>query len=82
MFAETKLDSRAVLLDSSSTDERVWIALHADRGPYLVGVWYRPPSPGNTAGAETFKAEFLELREQALGTIVLGDLNVHNRTWL
>ena len=56
--------------------------VHADQGPHLVGVWYRPPAPGETGTVATFKAEYSALEGMSLGSIVLGDMNVHTREWL
>ena len=48
----------------------------------MVGVWYRPPAAGEVATIDTFKAELNSLEGISLGTIVLGDINVHNKSWL
>ena len=56
--------------------------VHADQGPHLVGVWYRPPAPGETGTVTTFKVEFSALENTSLCIIILGDLNAHNRQWL
>ena len=56
--------------------------MHAAQGPHLVGVWYRPPAPGETATINTFKTKLHALEGISLGTIVLGDTNVHNTLWL
>ena len=55
--------------------------IHTDLGPYLIGVWYRPP--GNEMdGINSLPEELNEWRPQALGTVLLGDMNVHNEAWL
>lgn len=82
VFAREGLQSRVTLLETSTTDERLWLTLHTDRGPYLLGVWYRPPAPGDTSGVRTFDEELARLAETGLGTVVVGDLNVHSRRWL
>ena len=56
--------------------------VHADQGPHLVGVWYRPPAPGETGTVLTFKAKNSAPEGKSLRNIVLGDMNVHNRHWL
>ena len=58
------------------------MVVHANHGPQLVGVWYRLPAPGEIATIDTFNAELNALEGMSLGTIVLGDLNVHNQRWL
>ena len=74
--------NRVILVYTSDTEERVWLALHADRGPYLVGAWYRAPAPGNTTGVDTLRKELENLTEEYLGTLLLGDLNAHSKRWL
>ena len=61
---------------------RCWIVYHSEDGPILACCWYRPPDPGNIYGIERFKEEFARLRREAVGAIILGDLNVHCRSWL
>ena len=81
-FAANAIPERVTLIQSSADAELFWIMLHADQGPHLVGVWYRPPAPGETATVTTFKAEYVALESLSLGSIILGDLNVHNKHWL
>ena len=40
------------------------MALHLDRGPYLVGAWYRAPDPGNTKGMDSLREELENLKEE------------------
>ncbi len=81
-FASTGIAERVTLIQSSDDAERFWLMVHADQGPHLVGVWYRPPAPGEVATVTTLKTEFAALEGMSLGSIVLGDINVHNRQWL
>ena len=81
-FAASNISQRVTLVESSENAERVWLLVHANQGPHLVGVWYRPPNPGEVATIDTFKTELDALEGLSLGTIVLGDLNVHNKRWL
>ena len=60
---------------SSKTSERMWFLVHSDMGPILVCVWYRPPAPGDISSISTFESEFDLLRDDAVGTLVVGDLN-------
>ena len=71
-----------VLLETSETAERVWLTLHTNCGPYLLCSWYRPPGRGKLEAVNSFRAEYDKLSKDALGTLVVGDLNVHNRRWL
>ena len=81
-LAASDIAERVTLIQSSDDAERFWLMLHADQGPHLVGVWYRPPAPGETGTVTTFKSEYSALENTCLGSIILGDLNVHNRQWL
>ena len=56
--------------------------MHTDTGPYLLGVWYRPPEPGETASINSFEEEWQRLSVDVLGTILVGDINVHHIRWL
>ena len=78
----TNIAERITLVESSQKAERFWLLVHAQQGPQLVGVWYRPPAAGEVATIETFKTELNSLEGISMGTIVLGDLNVHNERWL
>ena len=54
---------------------------HIDRGAYLLGAWYRPPGR-EVDSIVDLKAEILELCRFALGVILVGDVTVHQRSWL
>ena len=58
------------------------MVLHSDTGPYLIGVWYRPPVPGEMQSIMDFSEEWQRLSKEVLGTILVGDLNVHHIRWL
>ena len=77
-----ELDGFVVEVLSSETAERLWFLLHCDVGPMLLCVWYRPPCPGDISGISTFHDELQSLRDDVLGTLVLGDLNCHHTGWL
>ena len=66
----------------SDTAERLRFVLHCDVGPLLFCVWYRPPCPGVTSAISTLGDELQSLRDDVLGTVVLGDLNCHHSGWL
>ena len=82
VFAKESLANRVVLVHTAEEEERLWLVLHADRGPYLVGAWYRAPDPGNTQGVDSLREELENLQEEYLGTVLVGDLNVHSKRWL
>ena len=73
---------RVALIATSDSAERCWLLVHAAQGPHLIGVWYRPPIPGESATIETFKTELQGLADQALVCIGIGDINIHHRQWL
>ena len=78
-LAASDIAERVTLIQSSDDAARFWFMVHADQGPHLVGVWIRPPAPGETGTVTTFKAEHYVLGNTSLVNIILGDLNVHNR---
>ena len=82
MYAVESISSRIAMVEKSTSSERVWLVLHADTGPYLIGAWYRPPSPGEIDSINAFKEEWQRLSFHVLGSILVGDLNVHHIRWL
>ena len=47
-----------------------------------MGIWYRPPAIGEIESIRSLLAEWLQLQDSVIGTIVVGDLNVHHVRWL
>jgi hypothetical protein len=82
VYAHEDLASRVTLIEKSADSERVWLIIHADVGPYLVGVWYRPPEPGEIETIKSLESEWEVHNQAALGTILVGDMNVHHTRWL
>ena len=70
------------MLEKPKSSKRVWLVLQADTGPFLLGVWYRPLAPGETESITAFEEEWQRLNKDMLGTIVVGDLNIHHIRWL
>ena len=68
------------LLEHSPVLELSWHVLYSDLGPLLLGIWYRPPSNEDQIGI--FEAEWQRHSVEAVGTIIVGDLNVHHSSWL
>ena len=66
------------LLKHSDNSERSWYLVHTAQGPLLLGLWYRPPNKGEVASVEGCREEYDELEEDALGCLLVGDLNIHN----
>ena len=87
VFGEIEIAERVALAMYSPAAGRRWLHAHCAQGRPLVCAWYRPPPPPTPAPGElnsrvTFEAEFLELQLDSIGTIVIGDLNVHQPSWL
>ena len=47
-----------------------------------MSCWYRPPQPGKIECIEAFRDELLVHRVGAVGTLIIGDVNVHSKRWL
>ena len=82
VFVRTEIADNVTLLQTSRVSERLWVQMHTDNGPYLLGVWYRPPCPGEVQSIESFETELDELRGDSLGVLLMGDLNLHSKRWL
>ena len=77
VFAE-----QVAVSERSASSERVWHTIHSDIGPLLLGVWYRPPEPGEVASIRECEDEWRRLSTNAVATILAGDVNVHHVRWL
>ena len=73
--------TNVVFLKHSEASERSWHALHTDIGIFLLSNWYRPPGASNST-ITTFSEELAELSSDAVGCIIMGDMNVHHARWL
>ena len=82
LYARDGFELTIVHVGDSPVDERSWHIIHADCGPILLCVWYRPPAYGELDSIRRFEQEFQEYSNQAVSTIVVGDMNVHNTEWL
>ena len=82
VFARSEVAERITLLEKSQQHERVWLMLHSNSCPYLLGVWYRPPDPGECYSINTVRNEWGRLSANAMGTLIVGDINVHHIRWL
>ncbi len=82
MFVKSGYENYIVHTASSTMAERTWHILHSDRGPLCVGIWYRPPRHSEVATIYSLESELATHGEGTLGTIVLGDMNVHEASWL
>jgi len=82
LFVRKDVAKYAVQLGNSECAERVWVLLHSDLGPILIGLWYRPPCYGEVGSIQSLDAELLKHGNNVLGTILCGDMNVHHSMWL
>ena len=84
LFALPTVASSVTLLEHAGDEshERSWLAIHADLGPVLLCIWYRPPHHGEVASIDAFESEWRRLSSGYLGSLVVGDLNAHHSHWL
>ena len=81
IFVQEGISACAVELEQSIAAERIWLMLHLPNGPLLLCAWYRPGNTGNSH-IDSFEVELDRLRPGAIATLVVGDLNIHNASWL
>ena len=82
LLATSEMERSIVHIGDSKDFERSWHILHTNQGPILIAVWYRPPQYGEVASIKSLQAEWHEHSFRVSGTIVVGDMNVHNVLWL
>ena len=82
LFARAGYENCIVHVGDSAVAERSWHVLHTDRGPIAVAVWYRRPCSGEVLSIQSIPAELREFATDTVGTIILGDMNVHEASWL
>ena len=80
VYALREVSQQVTLLAESVAAERLWLMLHLHQGPHLLCAWYSPP--GERDSIHTLQQEWEEHKDHALGSIVVGDLNVHQANWL
>jgi hypothetical protein len=81
-FAKFGYEECIAHVSDSENAERSWHILHTDRGPIAVAVWYRRPCPGEVDSIRSLEQEMTALRGDTVGTLIVGDLDVHNAAWL
>ena len=82
LFTKQGSEHAIVHVADSEEHERSWYVIHSDRGAILLGLWYRRPAPGETASIASLYDEFERFGEGTIQTIIMGDLNVHEISWL
>ena len=81
LYARSGFEGSVVHLADSLHDERAWYIIHADTGPILLCLWYRPKS-GGLDSVRRFEEELTEHSRHAVSCVAMGDFNVHNVEWL
>ena len=79
------LDSHAHLfspLVPSPSAEILWLLFHSDCGPLLLCCFYRPPCYAEVDTLHTLMQEWRTYSELAVGSVLIGDFNVHQKDWL
>ena len=57
--------------------------MHTDLVQILFVLWYRSPSDSDPfAAIAEFETDFIRLSHGTIGTVVVGDLNIHHTRWL
>ena len=79
LFVASEFDGAVIKVSESSSAERLWFVLHCDVGPILLCVWYRPPAAGDISSICTLQEELSQLRNDVIGTAIIGDVNCHPR---
>ena len=82
VFASTTARLAITPVAVSEQAERIWLTIHANNGPILLGAWYRPPCRGEVASINSFETELQQHLPNHIGAIITGDLNVHSKKWL
>ena len=56
--------------------------LHTDLGALSIVLWYRPPCYNEISSINDLFPECEKHGKESIGTIIIGDLNVHHKPWL
>ena len=82
LYAKEGFEKNIVHVGDSEVHERAWYIIHSDRGPVLFGLQYRRPNKGEIESIESLYDEIAKYDDQAIYTILMGDFNVHEASWL
>ena len=58
--------------------ERQWHYLHLDVGTLAIANWYRSPC-AEDRHIQEFAQELAEIKNEVIGFIVVGDMNIHHQ---
>ena len=82
LFAKKGFEKNIVHVGDSAVHERSWHIVHSERGPILIGLQYRRPNKGERASIDSLYEEIQQFSDQAIYTVLIGDFNVHEASWL
>jgi hypothetical protein len=82
LFSRNEISPDVVFLEKSEVTERMWFYVHSQIGCVLLCVWYRRPCRGEVDSIVALRSEYGKWKHEAIGTIIMGDLNVHQQRWL
>ena len=68
-------------LEESRIAELLWARVETNFGPFLLGLWYRPPDASDEH-VSALESEFERLSGDYVGALLCGDFNIHQRRWL
>ena len=82
LFARQGFENSIVHVGDSDVHERSWFVVHSDRGAVLLGLWYRRPAANEIVSITSLYDELDKFGDGTIQTIILGDMNVHEASWL
>ena len=82
LYARRGFENSVVHVGNSKIHERSWFLVHTDRGAICLALWYRRPDKGETQSIDDLYDELEEFTGDAIYTVIMGDMNVHEQTWL
>ena len=71
VFALDKVAHKVTHLESSTVAERSWVIVHSDHGPYVIGCWYRPPTPGEIDSIRSLRKSYRRMPQRPWGVLCL-----------
>ena len=72
-----KEDITAVLSEKSKDYERIWFHLLTNKGPALLGLWYRPPLE-DMQSIQAMQEEMQKNRQGSPFVTIFGEMNAHH----
>ena len=82
LFALASVVAEIVHVADSLKHERSFHLVHTDLGALSIVLWYRPPCYKELSSINDLFPECEEYGKGSMGTIIVGDLNVHHKPWL